>query len=467
MTLMTSLQRNILAFALIIIFSIMIYVLWLWIKKERKHAIETKFIVLDNIITYKKMKELIQYKIHQKGENTFFSLMMVTIDHFDQILDYTDSNATTEYIQRVGKLLEMVLPLGSKMAQTDERETFIIYMPEIYEHDDFLDIANQFKMMAERRIELDQGVHIEKSASLALIAFPEHDETLYGLIQGLQSTIYHVKKRGGGHIQFYSADMLEEKNNYEAYQKLKKAIKDQSIEMLFKPVFSKKTLHMSGVEIDLTWHKENEKEHYREFMPKLESSNDSYWFGLWMLEKALSSHISMIGLNQRQSYELIMPVGVRQFENEMISHDIIHVLDKYELETSQMVLKIVNPMQVNQEIQFIKTLIELQSYGIRLALDINRIDDHLYYLLNEYKIDMIFIDQELLTKKHDKSVEVEELLNYAIANQMDMIATEINNKDQVYKLDDHFNMIQGPFCSVPLNKDQLLDHLNMKLDIES
>jgi len=465
MTLMTSLQRNILAFALIIIFSILIYVLWHWIKKEKAHSKETKFIILDRIIPYKKMKELVQYRIHQKGENIFFSLMMVTIDHFDQILDYADSQATTEYIQRVGKLLEMTLPLGAKMAQTEERETFLIYLPEIYEHDDFLDIASQFKLMAERRIELNQGVHIEKSASVALIAYPEQAETQEDLIQGLQSTIYYIKKQGGGHIHFYSADMLEEKNNYQAYQKLKNAIKEKSIEMLFNPIFNKSTGYMFGAEIDLVWYKENDKESFKEFMPKLESSNDSYWFGLWMLEKALSSHVSMIGVNQRESYELILPVGVRQFEHEVISNDMIHILDKYELDASQLILKILNPLQVNQEVQFIKTLIELQSYGIRLAIDVHKIDDHLYYLLNEYKIDIILMDTDLITRKHDKTVEVEELFNFAIANQIHLVATNVQDSNQVEKLDEHFNKIQGPFCSVPLNKDQLLNYMNMKLDI--
>ncbi|MFP4478989.1 MAG: EAL domain-containing protein [Candidatus Izemoplasmatales bacterium] len=465
MTLMTSLQRNILAFALIIIFSILIYVLIHWIKKEREHSKETKFIVLDRIIPYKRMKELIHYRIHQKGENTFFSLMMVTIDHFDQILDYADSQATTEYIQRVGKLLEMTLPLGAKMAQTEERETFIIYLPEIYEHDDFLDIATQFKMMAERRIELNQGVHIEKSASLALISYPEQAQSQQDLIQGLESTIYHIKKLGGGHIHFYSADMLEEKNNYEAYQKLKNAIKQKSIEMLYKPIFNRTSAYMAGVEIDLIWHRDGDNEYYKDFMPKLESSNDSYWFGLWMLEKSLSSHVSMIGVNQRESYELVLPVGVRQFENEMIASDMIHILDKYELNANQVILKILNPLQVNQEVQFIKTLIELQSYGIRLALNVNKIDDHLYYLLNEYKINMVLINSELLTRKHNKTVAVEELINYAIANQIDLAATNIQAKSELEKLDQHFNKIQGPFCSVPLSKDQLINHINMKLEL--
>jgi EAL domain-containing protein (putative c-di-GMP-specific phosphodiesterase class I) len=200
-------------------------------------------------------------------------------------------------------------------------------------------------------------------------------------------------------------------------------------------------------------------------MPSLETSKDSYWFELWLLEKALSSHVSMIGINNQQRYELMIPAGVRQFENEMITEDIMHILDKYALEGDQLIFKIINPLQVNQETQFIKSLIDLQSYGIKLAVDISKIDDNLYYLLNEYKIDILLIDHLLLTTNHDKQIEVEELINFVKANQLEMIVTGIQEKQQLSKLDDEIVKIQGPLLSVPLSKDQILNHLNKRLEI--
>lgn len=464
MTLLNSTQRTILSIALIIIFLILIYVLWLWIKKEFRHATQTKFNTLNAVIHHKNMKKLIQFNIHQ-GENHPFSLMMITIDHFDQILDFAEDRQTTEYIQRVGRLLEISLPLGAKLAQTEERETFIVYFPENYTKETLMTIAENFKDMAEKRIELSDGLHIEKSASVALITYP-NDETKYDeLMNGLDVTMYDIKKDGGNHIRTYSANMIEEKANIEAYQILKEAIKRHEIEPLFVPFYDRSTKFMIGVEIDLVWHKEDKDENYRSFMPNLEASNDSYWMGLWMLEKALASHISMIGINSRQLYEIMIPVGVRQFENPLISQDIMSVLEKYELQTEQLILKIINPLQVNHEADYIKSLMELQGYGVRLAVDVQKIDDQLYYRLNEYKIDVLLIDQSLLTKQHDKSIEMEELINYSIAQQIEMYATSMKSAEQVIKLDDHIVKIQGPFCCLPLTRDQLLNQLNKKLDI--
>lgn len=464
MTLLTTIQRNILAFALIVVFIILIYVLWLWIKKERQHAKKTKFMVLDNVISYKKMKKLIQYHVRQ-GEERPFSLMMVTIDHFDQILDYADSETTTEYIQRVGKLLEITLPLGAKLAQMEDRESFIICIPERPKQDVFLNIGQSFKNMAEKRIELNDGNTIEKSASVALINYPDHALNMEELIQGLKTTTYAIKKRGGNDILFYSIDMLEEKKNYQTYQVLKNAIKNKDIETQFSPIYDLESKYMIGAEIDTLWHKETSQEHFKDFMPSLETSKDSYWFELWLLEKALSSHVSMIGINNHKRYELMIPAGVRQFENEMITEDIMHILDKYALEGDQLIFKIINPLQVNQETQFIKSLIDLQSYGIKLAVDISKIDDNLYYLLNEYKIDILLIDHLLLTTNHDKQIEVEELINFVKANQLEMIVTGIQEKQQLSKLDDEIVKIQGPLLSVPLSKDQILNHLNKRLEI--
>ena len=70
MTFLNSTQRNILTVALIVIFLILIYVLWLWIKKEYKHALKTKFNTLNSVIPLKKMRKLIQYNIHQGEKST-------------------------------------------------------------------------------------------------------------------------------------------------------------------------------------------------------------------------------------------------------------------------------------------------------------------------------------------------------------------------------------------------------------
>jgi len=464
MTLLSTFQRDVLTIALIVVFVILIYVFWIWIKKERQLARKTKFMVLDNVIKYKKMLKLIAYHIRH-GESKAFSLIMVTIDHFDQILDYANSETTSEFIQRVGKLLEMALPLGAKLAQTDERESFIIYVPDVHKKEVLLQIAQSFKDMAEKRVELANGNFVEKSTSVGIISYPEHASTLEELIQGLNTTIYAIKKRGGNDVMFYSIDMINEKKNYESYRVLKQAIKNKQIETKFIPIYDRETKYMAGVEISSVWHKENDVVNFTQFMPSLESSNDSYWFELWMLEKALSSHVSMIGINSNQRYRLIIPAGVRQFENEMVAEDMMHILEKYALEGEQLIIKIVNPLQVSRETQFMKSLIDLQSYGVKLGIDIDKIDDNLYYLLNEYKIDVLFIDQLLLTTNHDKQLEVEELMNFVKANQLELICTGIDKAKQLSKLGEEIIQIQGPLLSVPLTKDQLLEHLNTKLEI--
>lgn len=461
---LTGIQRQILTFALIAIFIILIYVFRLLIKKELKHSKKTKYSTLDSVVTYKKIQKLIKYMINKSKDNGF-SLMMVTIDQFEQILDYADTKTTTEYIQRVGRLLELSLPLGGKMAQTDERESFLIVIPDTYDKKVLFTAGQRFKNMAEKNVEMNDGSKIGKSASVALIQYPEQGKTLDELIQGLETTTYAIKKLGGNKIMNYSIDMLEEKANFKTYKTIKSAIKSKAITVSFIPFYDIQTQYMVGVEIDCLWNKEEYSNHFIDFMPNLETSNDSYWFGLWILEKALASHVSMIGMNSHQKYELMIPVGVRQFENEMISEDIIHILDKYDLEPEQLILKVINPLQVNKETQFLRSLVELQSYGVRLSLDIHKIDDNMYYLLNEYKIDSIMVDQSLLTLNHDKELEVEELINFTKANHLEMIATGISDRNQISKLDEDIVKIQGPLCSAPLNKKQILDHLNKKLDI--
>ncbi len=461
--LLTNIQRGIITLAMIIVFSISIYIFWNLIKKEVKRSKEAQYLSMDSIISLKRMKKLINYTIGQ-GEMRRFSLLMITIDQFDQIMDFANSRTTSEYLQHVGRLLEISLPLGGKLCQTEDRDSFLIFLYDAYDQSHLLEAAKRFKMMAERRVEMADGSRIEKSVSIAMIQYPEQGHTFEQLYNHLETATYAIKKQGGNDIRLYNVDMIEEKKNFKSYKELKTAIKTKQLKTVYIPYYDPLTSFMSGVEVDCLWDNGEHILRYRDFMPNLEATNDSYWFALWMLENALLSHVSMIGINTHQKYHVVVPVGVRQFENGMIADDLIHILDKYMLHPEQLILKIINPLQVNHETQFIKSLLDLQGYGVRLALDVKKIDDNLYYLITEYKIEVLLIDQVLLMREHGKGLEVDELVKFAKANDISMVATYVNDARQIANLDDNIVHIQGQLCGVDLDRSQILTRLNKRLE---
>jgi len=452
---LTSSQRIIMSVSIIIIFSILIYVLIKLIKKEQIKSIETKFLTLDDVIKIKTMTELIKYRINQ-GENTFFSLMMITIDHFDQIKDYTEETGINEYMMQLGKRLESYLPIGAKIAQTEERETFIVYIPEYLNQEAFNDLADEFTNLSQRPIELSTGIMIQKCLSIALITYPDLADSYETLIERLKLTLYTIKKQGGNMTKHYSNKINLDPTSLESYLALKNAIDHHQIKQLYTPIYSKTSKSLFGVEVDLIWENEEKEKSFQSFMPNLESTHDDYWIGLWMLEKALSVHGSLRSLHQYEDYALILPVGVRQFENKHVVADIETLLEKYGVKADRLVLKILNPLQVNKEVEFIKTLIALQNLGVQVALEITSIDDQLYYLINEYKVNTLFIDQTLL-QKQSLTIETEELITYTKNHAINIIASNNKKLEHLEHIEDSVDMIKGPYLSMPLDSKAILN----------
>ncbi|MFP4078269.1 MAG: EAL domain-containing protein [Candidatus Izemoplasmataceae bacterium] len=410
---------------------------------------------LDDVIPYKTMLQLIKHRINQ-GEKSQFSLMMLSINHFDQIEEMTDEAALSEYMQALGKRLEQILPLGAKISQTDARETFLVYLPQSYAKEDLQTLAQTFHDAIESPVVLKRGLHIQKTPSLALIIHTDRSESVDTIIETLKRAIYTCVKEGGGDIVFTDDLQHQDKTYYDTFLTLKKAIRNHDLEMIHHPMYHKDDGTMTGVEIDLHWKDESRYKPFREFMPNLESTMDDYWMGQWMLEKALTNYVALKGTHGLENTKIIVPVGVRQFENSAIADDIIARLNKFGVESSELTLKILNPLQVNQDVEFIRSLIALQSHGIKLALSVSKMDDALYHLLSEYKINTVFIDQQLFNQ-NSKTLEMDAFMQYATLHDIRITVTNINNKSQIDIIDDDIKYIQGPYCSVPLTSKQLLE----------
>ena len=455
MSMLTNIQRMILAVSLIVIFLILIYLLVRIIKSEAEKAKETKFLALDDVIPYKTMISLIKHRINQ-GEKSQFSLMMLSINHFDQIEEVTDETALSEYMQSLGKRLEQILPLGAKISQTDARETFLVYLPQGYAKEDLRTVARTFHDAIETPVVLKRGLHIQKTPSIALLIHTNHSESVETVIDTLRRAIYTCIKEGGGDIVFTDDLQLQDKTYYDTFLTLQKAIRNHELEMIHHPMYHKDDGSITGVEIDLHWKDDSKYKPFKHFMPNLESSMDDYWIGQWMLEKALTNYAALRSTHGLGNMKLIVPVGVRQFENSAIADDIITRLNKFGVEPSQLTLKILNPLQVNQDVEFIRSLIALQSYGVKLALSVSKMDDALYHLLSEYKINTVFIDQQFFNQ-NNKTLEMDAFMQYASLHDIRITATNINKKSQIDIIDEDIKYIQGPYCSVPLTKKQLLE----------
>lgn len=133
-------QGSIISILLIPVFLVVGYILYKFIKKNFTKDHESRMLSLNLVITYPNFIKYITYKESIKED---FALYMVSINNFVDLTKKYNEKIIKAYVRRVVKNLSTTLPYGGKLAQTKKRDTFIMYVPNIYGNE--LEFANVIK----------------------------------------------------------------------------------------------------------------------------------------------------------------------------------------------------------------------------------------------------------------------------------------------------------------------------------
>ncbi len=127
---------------------------------------EDKYTLISDYAKLNELLRLIDYRIKNKTKDIFFTLLLVSIDDFDRVGEIIGQQGADIYLEKFVQVLRKTLPVGGKMAQTAEKETFLVYLPEYYGNDGLEKVARVFKEAAETKILINSVVPIEKTASV-------------------------------------------------------------------------------------------------------------------------------------------------------------------------------------------------------------------------------------------------------------------------------------------------------------
>ena len=453
MILISLILNVVIAIIMLVVFSILMVVFFIGIKKEKKRYSKAKALSINDIVRIEKLNKFIKYNIKRKDSEIGFSLLMISIDQFDQIGKYINQQSLSTFLKKVASNIRMNLPKGAKMAQTKEREIFLVYLPQKYNEEEFINIAKRFKNSAERKVLIRETLEIQKTVSVALITFPDYGNSLENLINHLKTTIYYIKRHNGNTIAMYNSDL---KQSYpERYDILKNAIKNNDIKTYYYPIYDLINKDIYGTEIIVNWEKnQNEIQTFRDLLFYSEISNDEYWLGIWFFEQMLEDHASVFRLMVNKEYYSIMPASIRQFEEDSIVSLFEKITQKYVIDPRRIIIQIINPIEVNSSVKLMKNILELQNLGFKFCVEINKIDDRIMMILNEYQVSAVKINKDLLSPNVKG---VEDLLKYLKKNNISIIATNVEKPDEINKrFIDEISFAQGIFDGFPCTKDELL-----------
>lgn len=416
---------------------------------KRKHD---KYMLISDYSTLNELLKLIDFRIKNKTKEIYFTLLLVSIDDFDRVGELISGTGAELYLGKIAEVLRKTLPIGAKMAQTAEKETFLLYLPEYYGNEGLEKVATIFKEMCESKIMIN-SVAIEKTASVSITTYPDHGESVVKLINNLLAGLYSIKKMGGNDIALYNMEM-DDFTNAERYKDIKQAIDIGNMKIRFNPLMSPDKGTLSGVEGIINRVNDNgTTTEYGRLISYLEESDDDFWFTTWGVEKALLTNIDILRSSSNKDFIVTVKAGYKFMTNQDSAYKLQTSLDRYHIPAKNVVLELDGVLENELGNRYVKNLLQMQGTGIRICANVPKANKDLNRLIEVFDVDMVKLQVVDVLAKND---HVQALLKACYNYRKKVIVAGVETKEQADKLKGkNISYIQGSYYGLSLTKEQI------------
>ena len=391
---MSNFQKILISFGAFIIIGILIYLGILWYLRSRNKMRDSKMLTMNLVIKYKLFLEYLAYQEEQKSN---YVLILIKINNLRQLENTYNNQIVSSYLTKVVKELSVYLPFGGKIAQTTERDTFIMYYPVLDE--DYESLGRQLKLLAEKTY-FGNAISIEKTSSVALT----EGNNLKGLSQALIASV-----RSLGEVTIYDEQVHFSSDEFislwEQLSNLEFNLRSSKVESI---KLGKKTDLYNTVFI-------GEFDLYT-FLNKI-SIADQSWVNMYMLENILSK------IYQENLYENIsLPVLLKTIEHESFIDylEVIVKTNQFLLDNITLSIKLSN---IDNEEQLIKNILYLSNLGVKISLSLDDINQNVYNAILKYHVNRLEVNDDLLNHSL-----ISDLLYSAKVNHLEVLL-KTNNKE--------------------------------------
>ncbi len=235
------------------------------------------------------------------------------------------------------------------------------------------------------------------------------------------------------------------------------ALKNKEFKIIYQPKFSTTDETVVGAESLVRWHKDNTVIMPNNFIPLFEKNKFILKLDLYIFEqvcKDLAYWKEKFNANLRVSVN----VSKEHFVDENFIKEYVEISNKYNIDRSNLELEITESATVDKNIDVLKIVNKIKSYGFNISLDDFGTGYSSLAMLQELPIDVIKIDKIFVDKANLNSNK--NMINYIvlIAKQLstEIIVEGVETKEQadfIKKL--HCDAIQGYYYSKPIDKDQM------------
>ncbi len=390
-------------------------------------------------------------------------ILYVNLDRFKLINDSFGHQVGDQLFRMISKkMVDVIDPIGETVrAEGDE---FIIYMPDSNEDQVLKHTRSLLKVLSEPNFLANQEIQI--TASIGIASF-EKGDSLEELVQKASSALHFAKEFGGNQYQLYSSKIGQQANRrLQLDQRLRKALEQNHLEVVYQPKLNLYTNCISGVEALIRW---NDPilgvVSPDEFIPIAEETGMIVSIGEWVLVKACQQNREW----EKSGYPPIhvcVNISSKQFLQDDFVKMVQRVLLEADLAPEHLNLEITERIALSNIDETIGKLQQLKQLGVSISLDdFGTGYSSLSYLkmlpIDYLKIDRSFING-IFEDKQDFAI-IDSIISLSHSLGMSVVAEGVEDELQLKTLkqlgcDD----IQGFYYAKPLTADQVKQFLDKK-----
>ena len=400
-------------------------------------------------------RTLIQDRLHQailaaQRHDESVALLMMDLNRFKEINDTLGHHVGDRVLQLVAERLSQLLRESDTVARLGGDE-FAILLP-LTDEQHAKHVAQKIQSALEQVFQVD-GRNLYIGGSIGIALFPQHGPDGATLIKRADVAMYLAKRSNSGCAVYDFEQDRHSVGRLELVSELRKAIKENTLDLHYQPKLSLATGSIVGVEALLRWNHPQ-----RGFVPPdalitiAEETGLIHPLTLWALDAALRQCAAW----RHAGIELNVAVNlsVWNLQDPELYRQIADCLDSWNVPPSRLELEITESAMMADPARALDTLLRLDALGVRLA-----VDDYgtgfssLAYLkslpLDELKIDKSFI-LDMLQDEND-TVIVQSTINLAHNLGLRVVAEGVEDSDTCDLLRDlGCDVVQGYYIGRPM-----------------